>query len=56
MDYKTLKTLLNTLNRIAVSGEENMNMLLGCIQLLKSEITRAETEEREKNAENRAAD
>lgn len=49
MDAKTLRILINTLNKIAVPGEEGMNMMLGCIQLLKTELRK--TEEQEENHE-----
>lgn len=31
-----VKSLIITLNKISVNGEENMDMLLGCIQTLKN--------------------
>jgi hypothetical protein len=31
-----IKSLIITLNKISVNGEENMDMLLGCIQTLKN--------------------
>ena len=38
MDEHTLRVLLNTLNRITVSGEENMGYVLGCIKLVKDAL------------------
>lgn len=40
MDEHTLRVLLNTLNRITVSGEENMGYVLGCIKLVKDTLAK----------------
>jgi hypothetical protein len=51
-----IKSLIITLNKISVNGEENMDMLLGCIQTLKNlleTIKKAQESEVAKNdAEN----
>lgn len=36
MDEKTIRILINTLEKVSVSGEDNMNYMMGCIRLLKS--------------------
>ena len=38
MDAKTLQALINTLNRIPVTGKENMGMMIGCIAVLENEL------------------
>lgn len=52
MEIRTMRALLNTLTRISVSGEDNLNMLLGSIQLLKGEILKAEEEARREADQN----
>lgn len=42
MDDRTLVLLINTLNRITVSGKENLAMLLGCINQLEEELKKQE--------------
>jgi hypothetical protein len=49
MNTKMLRILINTLNKISVNGESNINMMLACITLLKSELQK--TEEQEGNNE-----
>ncbi|MBO7669892.1 MAG: hypothetical protein J6S60_04815 [Oscillospiraceae bacterium] len=56
MDTRTIRVMINTLNRIQVSGEENMNMLLGCIQLMKNELNQAEAEQEENHEEIHSAE
>ena len=38
MDATTLQALINTLNRIPVTGKENMGMMIGCIAVLENEL------------------
>jgi len=38
MDRNTLQALINTLNRIPVTGKEYMCMMLGCIAVLENEL------------------
>ena len=40
MDIKTLAALINTLNKIPVTGKENMGMIMGCIAVLENELKR----------------
>ena len=49
MDARTIRALINTLNKIQVSGEENMNMMLGSIQLLRTELRKEEEKEAPKD-------
>lgn len=37
MDIKTLQALINTLNRIPVTGKDAMGMMIGCITVLENE-------------------
>ena len=38
MDIVTLQALINTLNRIPVTGKEYMGMMIGCIAVLENEM------------------
>jgi hypothetical protein len=38
MQLKTLYSLKNTLNKITVSGEDNLSMLLACINTVEQMI------------------
>lgn len=38
MDTTTLQALVNTLNRIPVTGRDAMGMMLGCIGVLEKEL------------------
>lgn len=49
MDANTIRVLINTLNRIQVSGEDNMNMMLGSIQMLRTELRKEEEKEAPKD-------
>lgn len=40
MDATTVQALINTLNRIQITGKDNMSMLMGCIVVLESELKR----------------
>lgn len=51
MEIRTMRMLLNTLVKISVSGEDNLNMMLGSIQLLKGEIVKAEEEAKQREAD-----
>lgn len=37
MNIVTLQALINTLNRIPVTGKEYMGMMIGCITVLENE-------------------
>lgn len=47
-----LKSLLATLNKIKVDGEENMDMLLGCIQMVKELLEVFKKVQQKEGAEN----
>ena len=49
MDIKTLQALINTLNRIPVTGKEYMGMMIGCITVLENEIKQQKEAENAKN-------
>lgn len=53
MDTATLQALINTLNRIPVTGKEHMGMMIGCIAVLENEMKKQK--EAEVNAENNQA-
>lgn len=38
MDASTLQAIINTLNRIPVTGKDNMGMMIACIRLLEDEL------------------
>lgn len=40
MDLRTLQALINTLNRIPVTGKDYMGMMIGCIAVLENEVKR----------------
>lgn len=42
---ETLIAVIGTLNKISVSGEDDLDRLLGCIQTLKNEVRRIVAEE-----------
>ena len=44
-----LQLILNTLEQIEVKGMQNLDMLLGCMQMLKSIIGRKEESNAEQN-------
>lgn len=50
---RDLIALQHTLNRIQVSGENNLNMLLGCIQKINAMI--AQQNEEDSNADDQNA-
>lgn len=39
MNTETIEKLIYTLNQIEVHGQSNLDKLLGCIMLLKSELS-----------------
>lgn len=46
MDYKdTLTAVCNTLNRISVTGVQNMDMLLGCYSTLQELIKKMDADD-----------
>lgn len=47
-----LTNILNTLNNVNVKGEQNMNYLLGCMQLLRKLIPEVQKLEVPQNEEN----
>lgn len=55
MDAKTLRIVINTLEKVAVAGEDNMNYMLGVMRLLKSELVKM-CEEEEANEEIHSAE
>ena len=50
MDNSTLQAVINTLNRIPVTGKDAMGMMMGCITVLENELKQLQEA---KNAENR---
>ena len=45
MDINTMRIVLNTLNKISVSGKENLGYVLGLVQLFESEILKKAKED-----------
>jgi len=43
--YQTIVAVRNTLDKITVSGEENLDKMLGCIQALNALINKHEEEQ-----------
>jgi hypothetical protein len=49
MDLRTLQALINTLNRIPVTGKDYMGMMIGCIAVLENEAKRQQEVENGKD-------
>lgn len=49
MDTTTLQALINTLNRIPVTGKDAMSMMIGCIAVLENEQKKMQEAENAKD-------